>query len=114
MSHRIDWVLKRREMPLQIVDEYGHWRKIRDHDGVGGWVHNALLTGARTVIIQDDMLQVLARPSADAQTLAIFEAGVVASLKECTLHWCQVSAGGHQGWAPKSALWGVSEGEIRQ
>ena len=37
LSHRIDWVYKRRNMPLMIVGEYGHWRQVRDRDGVGGW-----------------------------------------------------------------------------
>ena len=49
LTHRIDWVFTRREMPLMIVAEHGHWRKVQDRDGAGGWVHYALLSGARTV-----------------------------------------------------------------
>ena len=39
LTHRIDWVFKRRDMPLQVVAEYGHWRRVIDRDGQGGWVH---------------------------------------------------------------------------
>ena len=35
LSHRIDWVFKRRAMPLEIIGEYGHWRRVRDRDGAG-------------------------------------------------------------------------------
>ncbi|MGR3493482.1 MAG: SH3 domain-containing protein, partial [Shimia sp.] len=52
-SHRIDWVFKRRDMPLRITAEHGHWRRVQDRDGMGGWVHYALLSGARSVIVEE-------------------------------------------------------------
>jgi SH3-like domain-containing protein len=39
LTHRIDWVFKRRDMPLRITAEFGHWRRVEDRDGAGGWVH---------------------------------------------------------------------------
>ena len=33
LTHRIDWVFKRRDMPLQITAEHGHWRRVQDRDG---------------------------------------------------------------------------------
>ena len=46
----IDWVFKRKGMPVEIVGEYENYRKIRDWQGAGGWVHASLLTGKRYVI----------------------------------------------------------------
>ena len=40
LSHRIDWVFTRRDMPLEVTAEYGHWRRVQDRDGQGGWVSN--------------------------------------------------------------------------
>ncbi len=114
LTHRIDWVFKRRGMPLQITAEYGNWRRVQDRDGAGGWVHYALLSGARTVLIETDMLPVYANPSSSAQISAQFESGVVARLGSCTLDWCHVSAGGHRGWTQKSNLWGVDPEEVRE
>ena len=54
LSHRIDWVFQRRAMPLKITDEYGHWRRVQDIDGAGGWMHYSLLSGARTVIVREE------------------------------------------------------------
>ena len=34
----IDWVFKRKGMPVEIVAEFENWRKIRDWQGAGGWV----------------------------------------------------------------------------
>jgi SH3-like domain-containing protein len=113
LSHRIDWVFKRRDMPLQVVAEYGHWRRVIDWDGQGGWVHYRMLSGARTVVIEGAPTALRARPDETALENAILEPGVVARLEECTPDWCELSAGGYHGWAPKTALWGVAEAEIR-
>jgi SH3-like domain-containing protein len=113
LTHRIDWVFKRRGMPLEITAEFGHWRRVRDQDGAGGWVHYALLSGARTVLVQEDMLTLHAQPDDTAQVTAALEYGVVARLGECSQTWCVVSVGGFSGWAPKDKLWGVMPDEIR-
>lgn len=114
LTHRIDWVFKRRGMPLQVVAEYGNWRKVQDRDGAGGWVHYALLSGVRTVLVEADMLPVRASPDPGALINAQFESGVVARLGSCKIDWCRISAGGYGGWAPKSSLWGVDPDEIRE
>ena len=43
LSHRIDWVFRHPGMPLRVVAEFGHWRRVEDQDGAGGWVHYSCL-----------------------------------------------------------------------
>jgi SH3-like domain-containing protein len=113
LTHRIDWVYTRRDMPLEITAEYGHWRQVRDRDGAGGWVHYALLSGARTVLIEEDMLSLYQRPDPNSPVTARLELGVIARLGECDPLWCRLTADGYRGWARKTALWGVKPDEIR-
>jgi SH3-like domain-containing protein len=113
LTHRIDWVFTRRDMPLRIVAEHGHWRRVEDRDGQGGWVHYSLLSGSRTVIVEQDLLKIRSRPEPDAPANAALEAGVIARLGECQADWCHLRSGGYGGWAPKSGLWGVAADEIR-
>ena len=113
LTHRIDWVFKRRDMPLRVTAEHGHWRRVQDRDGAGGWIHYALLSGLRTVIIERDMMPVHTRPDPQTNVVATFELGVVARLGDCEVDWCQIQAGGYRGWARKSDLWGVRPEEIR-
>lgn len=113
LTHRIDWVFKRRDMPLEITAEHGHWRRVQDRDGAGGWVHYALLSGVRTVLIEEDMTQVYSRPDTTSPVTAAFELGVVARLGKCTGNWCKISAGGYRGWVQKTNLWGVAPDETR-
>ena len=113
LSHRIDWVFQRQSMPLQVIAEYGHWRRVIDRDGQGGWVHYRMLSGARTVVIEEPETVLRARPEPNAMENAILEPGVVARLGDCTPEWCRLTAGGYKGWAPKAAIWGVADAEIR-
>ena len=113
LSHRIDWVFKRRDMPLRITAEYGNWRRVEDRDGIGGWVHYSLLSGTRTVLIEKNMLPLHSRPDANAPVTVTLELGVVARLGDCDLEWCELRSGGFKGWAPKARMWGVAASEVR-
>lgn len=112
MNHRIDWVFRHRNMPLLVTAEYGHWRRVQDRDGYGGWVHYVLLSRARTVIVEEDMLPLRRQPGtgndSDTDIVARAQAGVIAQLKECRDDWCRITVGGHKGWVPEAALWGVT------
>nr|WP_194096480.1 SH3 domain-containing protein [Marivivens aquimaris] len=110
-DYRIDWVFTRRDMPLQVTAEHGHWRRVIDRDGMGGWVHYIMLSGSRTVII-DEMTPLFSMPDEDATQEAQLESGVVARIRECNVDWCKLSAGGFTGWSPKTNLWGVGETEV--
>lgn len=114
LTHKIDWVFTRRDMPLRVTGEFGHWRRVQDRDGQGGWIHYTLLSGVRTVIVDRDLTALHLKPATDAPVNAYAEAGVVARLGSCTEGWCRVSAGGQRGWAEKAALWGVAADEIRE
>ncbi|WP_312531565.1 SH3 domain-containing protein [Paracoccus sp. (in: a-proteobacteria)] len=113
LSHRIDWVFRHPGMPLRVVAEFGHWRRVEDQDGAGGWVHYALLSGVRTAIVQQDMLELMSRPDQNSTVIARAESGAIVRLHECNKDWCRISGGGEKGWVLKTALWGVDPDEIR-
>lgn len=113
LSHRIDWVFMRRNMPLVVTAEFGHWRRVEDQDGQGGWVHYSLLSGTRTVIIEADLVSLRAQPDENAQETARLEHGVIARLGDCGPVWCRLTASGYRGWAKREAIWGLSDGEVR-
>lgn len=114
LSHRIDWVFKRRNMPLRVVAEHGHWRRVEDRDGAGGWVHYTLLSGVRTALIETDMAPVHQKPDPASSIRAYAEAGVVARLGSCAQGWCQVTLEGTKGWIKRNTVWGLMPGETRE
>ncbi|MEL6522377.1 MAG: SH3 domain-containing protein [Pseudomonadota bacterium] len=114
LTHRIDWVFTRRAMPLEVTAEFGHWRRVRDREGAGGWMHYSLISGARTVLIDQDMVALRAKPDDSATVTARAEHGVVARLGPCETDWCRITAGRHRGWVQKHVLWGVGPKELRR
>lgn len=112
LSHRIDWVFVKRGYPLEVIAEYGHWRRVRDIEGATGWLHYSLISGVRTALVQSDMIDLYARPDPTSRLNAQAEKNVILRLLECDVSWCRVSADGQKGWTLKSGLWGVRPDEI--
>lgn len=113
LEHRIDWVFRHRDMPLRVTAEFGHWRRVEDSDGQGGWIHYSLLSGARTVLVEADHAALRALPDPGADIVAEAEAGVIARLGACNPAWCEITAGGEAGWVDRAQIWGVDAGETR-
>ncbi|MFN3844977.1 MAG: SH3 domain-containing protein [Paracoccaceae bacterium] len=112
LTHRIDWVFTRTGMPLKITAEYEHWRRVEDSEGVGGWVHYALLSGVRSVMVTSAMATFYARADLASQVAFQAEEGVVARVIECKAGWCRVAVDGQKGWVQVSDLWGVAADEV--
>lgn len=110
LTHRIDWVFTRPGMPLRVTAEHENWRRVEDAEGAGGWVHYSLLSGVRSVLVTEDLTELLAKPDLRASVVARAEMRVVARLLECDGAWCRIARDGTRGWVRKSALWGVDEG----
>ena len=114
LTHRVDWVFKHENMPLKIVAEYGHWRRVQDAEGQGGWMHYSLLSGARFVTVQDEKIRLYRTPNDQAATKAYAERGALLRLGSCVEEYCEISAQGASGWAKKSMIWGVNASELRE
>ena len=108
------WQYQRRGVPVEIIDEYGEWRKIRDYDASEGWMHKRLLRGPRMVRLRGEQSSLALRSSPDpeAGVLARLQAGTFAELRECTPAWCALKIGAHQGWVKRVDIWGLYDSEF--
>ena len=104
----IDWIYKRRGLPVLEVERFDQWRRVRDHEDTLGWVHQSLLSARRTVLTVGGLRTLRRRPGPDAAALLRVEPGVVAALRECEGDWCRVSLADETGWLPRDALWGTA------
>ena len=113
LKYPIKWIFKKEGLPVEIVQEFDSWRKIKDHEGGEGWVHQTLLTGARSVIIQaDGLVPMRDARQVEARMIARVEPQVVARVERCTPAWCRIQADGFRGWVERNFLWGIYEGEV--
>jgi SH3-like domain-containing protein len=103
----IHWVYRREGLPLEVINEFGNWRQVRDHDHVTGWMHHSMLSGYRHAMILAEA-QILRRdPSEESPGLLKVMPNVIAELIECGVSWCKLQVEGRKGWLQKSHLWGV-------
>jgi SH3-like domain-containing protein len=107
----IDWVYHRRGLPVEIVDEFDTWRRIRDWQGTEGWVHQSMVQGQRGILVTGKRHVLLRRPELGSPGVALVDAGVVGVLERCQGDWCEVSAGGFTGWLQREAFYGLYPGE---
>jgi SH3-like domain-containing protein len=108
----IKWVYQSQNLPVEIIQEFDTWRKIRDVDGEEGWVHQSLLSGKRFAIINSEDNRIMHKTaSEDSRPIALLEPSLIVSVIQCKNDWCRIAKKGFSGWIPLKSLWGVYEGE---
>lgn len=111
------WVYSRRGLPLEITEEYGNWRRIRDVDGETGWMLGALLSGRRTAVIGpwvDNPAPMRSQSKKTARIIARLAPKVRLNVASCDGTWClvELQRGARlSGYVRQASLWGVYPSE---
>tara|TARA_R110002096_G_scaffold9686_2_gene38210 strand:- start:915 stop:1442 length:528 start_codon:yes stop_codon:yes gene_type:complete len=111
-QYPILWTYKRRLLPLEITAEHGAWRKVRDHEGVEGWILVTLLYGPRTALIRGRVRTLYRDDDMSSAALLTAEPGVIGRILTCTDIWCRLKVGDTKAWIEKRHVWGVYNNEI--
>ena len=113
VRYPVEWVYKRKDLPVEVIAEFGTWRKVRDVQGTQGWVHQSMLSNQRTITVTGGVQTLRKRPRADSEAVAQVEADVIGTLLECPegSTWCRLDIAGHAGWLRRSEFWGSYPGE---
>ncbi len=116
LRYPIEWVYRRRDLPVQIEREFEVWRLVADQEGVKGWVHQATLSGRRSFVVAGGEQTVRSAPQDGAAPVARLKPGVIGRLRACdaSAPWCEVQVGDYHGWLKRDAFWGAYPGEAIQ
>src|SRR5271170_2635625 len=110
-DHATKWVYERAGLPVEITAEFEIWRKVRDSEGVEGWVLHSLLSGRRTALVtpnkKGESSKLYARASASGDLAATLQSGVIVNIRNCDGAWCLVDGDGFKGYMEQEKLWGV-------
>jgi SH3-like domain-containing protein len=109
----VEWTYTRAGLPVEILREFDTWRRIRDMDGVEGWVQQARLAPRRTFLVRGGAQTLRRAPSDEAAPVAQLAPGVIGTIRRCEAAsaWCEVSVPGARGFLRRAAMWGVYPGE---
>lgn len=116
-KYPIKWVYIRPGIPLEIIAEYGNWRKVRDWTSAKGWMYQSLLSGRRTAVVapwQTEFVPLRRGRSEMAATIALLSPGVIVRLDRCDQEWCRISVkdDAWNGYVSQEKLWGAYPGEL--
>lgn len=118
-NYEIAWVYVKAGQPVEIIQEFDTWRKIRDREGDEGWIHQNLLSGARvgfiTPLVGSDDTPMYARANEASPVRAWLPPQFKVGIEACEENWCEVTAQGpektYKGYVDQSVLWGTYANE---
>jgi SH3-like domain-containing protein len=124
-KYDVAWTYLKSGIPVEIVQEFDTWRKIRDVDGSEGWVHQNLLSGTRagyaTPLVANGEIALRSSRADDSGMRARLGPGFKVVIKACDGAWCEVTAihqdqnqhsTSYGGFMRQEELWGVYPDEI--
>ena len=109
LDYPSNWVYRRRDLPVKVVQVLGLWRKVQDPDGAQGWMHVRLLSDTATGIVKAEVAPLRQSASDGARTLFRAERGVVGRLSDCSGGWCSFDVRGQRGYVKASDVWGATD-----
>jgi len=123
-KYAVSWIYKVAGTPVEIIQEFDVWRKIRDVDGSEGWVHQNMLSGNRAGYVlpeaNTDRIALRSAAADEAGVAAWVGPGFPVRIRSCDAGWCAVTATDHppsgpvatySGYLPEGDIWGVYRGE---
>lgn len=116
-DYAVDWMYLKSGLPMEIIQEYDTWRRVRDAEGAEGWVNQSLLSGKRTAIAapwhrgKDTMVSLRTKPDAGAPARAVVEPGALGVIESCDGAWCHMKFAGEDGYVEQTLIWGAYPGE---
>lgn len=109
-NYPIDWVYRRKGLPVKVVRLKEGWRLVRDPGGTQGWIVARLLDPDRSaIVIGEGTAAIRIGPSATSELRWMAQPGVVGMLGDCEEGWCEFDVGGRKGWIEARRLWGVGD-----
>jgi SH3-like domain-containing protein len=117
LNYPVEWLYLKADVPMEIIQEYDNWRRVRDVEGAEGWINQSLLSGRRTAIAapwqrdKDAELLLRAGPDTTSRIVARLEPGTIGSIRNCNGQWCEMEFSGHKGWLSQTQIWGAYPGE---
>ncbi len=112
MDYPIKWIYKKEGLPVEIIQEFDAWRKIKDPAGDIGWAHKILLSGKKTALITAGEPATVYDDKDMEKPIVKFEKGVIVNVDECQKLMCRVHFAPYQGWIEKKYIWGVYGSDI--
>ena len=108
-DHPIEFVYKKKNLTVYVIDSFETFRKIKDFKNNTGWIHVSQLSTKKSAINNKNNSIVYKRPTIYSKPIVKLEKGRLVLIKKCKQVWCKIATGRYKGWILKKYLWGKIE-----
>ena len=115
VKYPIEWVYSQKSAPLEVISEYGDWRRVKDWQNSESWIKSQMLNSKRFAkVIAKGENNLYAKDSYKAKVIAKIEDEVVGEIKKCPAenNFCLLQFNTIIGWMPRQSLFGIYPDEI--
>ena len=112
VNYPIEIKYVKKNLPIEVVEEFDVWRKVKDYDNNIGWLHKSLIKGDRFAIINqpyNENIQILNKPR--GKIIGEIGKNNIVKIKKCLTDWCKIKIKKKNGWVNKNNLWGIYKDE---
>lgn len=112
-NYPVEWMYLKSGLPVEIIQEYDNWRRIRDSEGTEGWINQSLLSGKRSGIAapwfkgKDTTITLTREPDEKSRLVATVEPGAMGIIEQCDGRWCEMRFGSYSGYVQQALIWGA-------
>ena len=107
-EYPIEWVYRRKGLPVKVIRVREGWRLVQDHEGDQGWIASSQLDPDKgAIVIGEGLAELRADHSGSSALQWRAEPGVVGKLLRCDEGWCEIDVTGRKGWVRQERLWGA-------
>ena len=104
----IKFIYQKKNLPILIIDKYDVWKKVRDIEGMEGWIHTSMISNKKTFINNKEQNLLKYKDNSNI-VKAIVKRGVVGKILSCDEIFCKVKVKTYKGWVKKKYLWGIKK-----
>jgi SH3-like domain-containing protein len=99
-------------MPVEVIDEFEVWRKVKDYQGDIGWIHLSQLSRKRTLLTIKDGIVLFKDSTIYSKPIIKIGNLEAAAIKKCIPNWCLIEIQKYKGWIQTDHVWGLENKEI--
>ena len=105
-DYPVQYVYKKKNLPVKIIDESWEWKKIIDLKKNSGWIHDTQLKKGKSFILLEDQI-LFKKPTKYSKPLLKIAKGRLLLVKKCKKNWCKVKTKNYLGWVITNNIWGT-------
>ena len=107
LDNQVIYKLIKKSEPLKVIREFEEWLLVEDILKESGWVHNAVVSNKRFIIITKPTY-LYKQPLVSSKIIAKIMPEVRCAFCLCKKELCNIKCKKYKGWVLLEHLWGVN------